>query len=658
MEHSVYRDLEDGDATPSFVVQQERRASILPIAEGATAVGPRELAEWCWANVDNLDVFFQDVYQYFLDKGFWCILIQRILNMLTVLFVVGFTTYLTACIDFAKLVSGQVSNVGDAQRNACLSGLSIPHKLALWVFGALWFAKCFSYVGDIRRLWEIHDFYTYLLGISESDVQTISWQIVVERISKLKNLNLATSRKRALDAHSIVNRIMRKENYLISLYNKDVMDLNITLPLVGQYKFLTKTLEWNISLCIMDYVFNSRGQLRPTFLKETKRSVLAAGLRRRFQFVALMNVLFAPAAVVYMTLYYFFRYFNDYRSNPTYLGTRRYIPLAEWKFRELNELYHLFRRRLSMSEKPAIRYISQFPNEKTEIVLRFVVFVASALVAVLGVVALVDPESVVNLHIKGKSSGFYIAALSIVIAVARGMTNSEAAIFQPDTAMRQIVEFTHYLPEDWETMGLHNRRVKADFCNLYDLKVKILLRDLASIFINPFLLWYQLPKRAERIVDFFRESSVHVDELGYVCSYAQFNVDQAAKVKARSDALDRYYATEDGKMLKSYLNFMDIYGPPESRGLGLSTTHSSQAGSPSLDKSVMGQYDRLRNLSPVAEEAMPATRSWAPEPRSSASEDISGLFSSEADADEESVSNNGVLGLLNNLYKTDGRPPR
>lgn len=657
MEHSVYRDLEEEEATPNLAVQPARASSLLPIAQGDNVIGPRELAEWRWANVDNLDVFFQDVYQYYLDKGFWCILIQRILNMLTVLFVVGFTTYLTACIDFTKIISAQASTVSEAHRSACLSGLSIPHKLALWVFGALWFAKCFSYVGDIRRLWEIHDFYAYLLEISESDVQTISWQIVVQRVSKLKNLNLVTSRRRALDAHSIVNRIMRKENYLISLYNKDVMDLNVTLPLVGPYQFLTKTLEWNISLCIMDYVFSAKGQLRTAFLKESQRSVLAAGLRRRFQFVALMNVIFAPAAVVYMSLYYFFRYFNDYRTKPTYLGTRRYIPLAEWKFRELNELYHLFRRRLSMSEQPAMRYISQFPNVKTEIVLRFSVFIASALVAVLGVIALIEPESVVNLHIANKSSGFYIAGLSIVIAAARGMTNSEAAIFQPDTAMRQIVEFTHYLPEHWETWGLHNRRVKAEFCNLYDLKLKILLRDLASIFINPFLLWYQLPRRAERIVDFFRESSVHVDELGYVCSYAQFNIDKAAKVKARSDVLDKYYATADGKMLKSYLNFMDIYGPPESRGLGLSN-RSLEPESPNLERSVMGQYDRLRNLSPVAEEVTTTNASWAPEPRSGTSDDISGMLSSEADADEESVANNGVLGLLNNVYKTDGRPPR
>ncbi len=50
----------------------------LPLA----SLDPKEMAMWRWANVENLDNFLKDVYDYFLGNGFWCILLCRLLNLL------------------------------------------------------------------------------------------------------------------------------------------------------------------------------------------------------------------------------------------------------------------------------------------------------------------------------------------------------------------------------------------------------------------------------------------------------------------------------------------------------------------------------------------------------------------------------------------------
>jgi 5-formyltetrahydrofolate cyclo-ligase len=50
---------------------------------------------WRWANVENVDLFLQDVYSYYLSSGFWSTLLQRTLGLLTLAFVVGFTIFLT-----------------------------------------------------------------------------------------------------------------------------------------------------------------------------------------------------------------------------------------------------------------------------------------------------------------------------------------------------------------------------------------------------------------------------------------------------------------------------------------------------------------------------------------------------------------------------------
>jgi autophagy-related protein 9 len=94
-----------------------------------------------------------------------------------------------------------------------------------------------------------------------------------------------------LDAHDIANRIMRQENYLIALFNKDLLDLRLPLPrplktvlgLLGVYHelkqgtILTHALEWNLRFCLMDYLFDRSGRVRPAFLKDRNRELLVKG---------------------------------------------------------------------------------------------------------------------------------------------------------------------------------------------------------------------------------------------------------------------------------------------------------------------------------------------------------------------------------------------
>lgn len=47
-------------------------------------IDPKEKAMWRWANVENLDNFLKEVYDYFYGNGIWSILLSRLLNLLYV----------------------------------------------------------------------------------------------------------------------------------------------------------------------------------------------------------------------------------------------------------------------------------------------------------------------------------------------------------------------------------------------------------------------------------------------------------------------------------------------------------------------------------------------------------------------------------------------
>jgi len=89
-----------------------------------------------------------------------------------------------------------------------------------------------------------------------------------------------------LDAHDIANRIMRQENYLIALFNKELLDLSAPLPPFlswfvsqeqGKGTTLTRALEWNLRFCLMEYLFDRQGRVRKVFLQTKTRTVLIEG---------------------------------------------------------------------------------------------------------------------------------------------------------------------------------------------------------------------------------------------------------------------------------------------------------------------------------------------------------------------------------------------
>jgi len=509
----------------------------------------------------------------------------KLIQSSTLAFVVGFTTFLTNCINYRDIRGSR--KLDDILIKRCVSKMSTSSTLLLWLLTFFWIGKLFQYILDIPRLRNLHDFYYYLLGIPDSEIQTISWQEIVSRLMALRDSNPATAgavsakhrkfmgsqSKQRMDAHDIANRLMRKENYLIALFNKDILDLTLPIPFLRNRQLFSRTLEWNINFCIMDYVFNEQGQVRPLFLKDTHRRALSDGLRRRFLFAGIMNIFIAPFIVTYFLMHYFFRYFNEYQKNPSQIGSRQYTPLAEWKFREFNELWHLFERRINMSYPFASRYIDQFPKDKTVQLARFVAFIAGALASVLALASLVDPELFLGFEIThDRTVLFYLGLFGSVWAVARSLVPEETQVFDPEYALLEVIDFTHYRPAHW-TGRLHSEEVMKEFSMLYQMKIIIFLEEILSMIFTPFVLWFSLPKCSDRLIDFFREFTVHVDGLGYVCSFAVFDfkkgandLPQGRRGTAKQDLRDDYFSTKDGKMLASYYGFLDQYGPNPRQG--------------------------------------------------------------------------------------------
>lgn len=91
------------------------------------------------------------------------------------------------------------------------------------------------------------------------------------------------------------SRILRQENYLTALFNKDLLDLYVRIPCPKQVasllpgrlvrhesdedrfylcfgqNTLTRALEWNLRFCLLGYFFDERRHVRKDFIRGRNR---------------------------------------------------------------------------------------------------------------------------------------------------------------------------------------------------------------------------------------------------------------------------------------------------------------------------------------------------------------------------------------------------
>ena len=516
---------------------QQEPIEMSPLAPGMTSsphVGRGPILRR-FLTITNWDEFFERMYAYYTGHGFVSIALARVFNLLTAAFVIGFSTFLIGCIDHQSLAQGK-RHLGEVVVSQCLGQLHAFHWMAILVFSCFWMWELVQLIKDLAPLRHMHDFYEVLLELKDSDIPTTQWHSVVSRLIKLYDETHAqrqSSGMRRLNPHDIANRIMRKENYLIALFNKDLLDLSLPLPLpswfFGRKQMLTKVLEWNLSFCVLNYVFDQTdkaGQMsvKKEFLRDVQRTRLIAGLKRRFLWMGLINLLLAPFTLVFLLMYFFFKYGEEFHKNPTEMSSRSYSPLARWKFRDFNELPHIFEARLNASYANAMLYMKQFPSHRLAVMGKFVSFVAGSIGLSLTLLSIVDDDFLLNFYITpGRSVLWYLGVFGIIWSAGRALVPDPHMVTDPETVLMDVVSDTHYLPHEWRGAGLHSDNVYREFSNLFEYRIVLFVQELVSIVFTPFILAISLPPCAPGIVDFFREFTVHVDSIGYVCSFAVFD---------------------------------------------------------------------------------------------------------------------------------------
>lgn len=509
---------------------------------------------------DNLDRYLTNIYIYFLGKGFWPIVLSKICNLLQFAFMVLFVTFLSSFIDYNELTT--TTSLEDSIK----FGADRIHPF-IWMVLSMaiifWVCCVIISVNDIRNMIHIRNFYHGTLQISDYDIQYIEWSDIVDKLIKVPRLCKVKENITQLD---ITHRIMRRDNYMIALFNRGILDIYV--PGFPNIKLYTTFVQIIVRWIIFGNVFNNNMKIRSEITDPeiypgcNVFNGLVSKLKYCFRFVGLILLIFSPFAFVLLILYNLFKYGDEVRNKPSFLSTRNWSRHAKWTFREFNELNHDFENRLNQSLEHARNYVKQFSNSYMIIKSQFISFILGSIVIVVVITGIID-SSVFQYTLLGRTFIWYVGIFGIILAICRSIIPDEDIIFEPEKHMDKVFKYTHYMPKTWRGK-IRTKQVQEEFKVLFEYKLKTLLFELLSVLYTPLLLLFILPDRAEDILMFFKDFTRNVDGVGDVCAHATFDLDTFGNPEygaVINDPVkhDKNMETNYGKMEKSFLAFKSKY---------------------------------------------------------------------------------------------------
>ncbi|XP_026757387.1 autophagy-related protein 9A [Galleria mellonella] len=571
-----------------------------------------------WTHIDDLDSFFTRMYRYYVRGGFFPMIMSDLFSLLQFIFIVWFSTFLVYCVNYPKLFRND-PNINVTVKltlsdviyppSICVDRITWQWWCVIVICGVIWLMRLVLSIYHLYYAYDTKLFYNNALKIKESDLAWVNWSTIQDKVREAQPEHHMCVHKKEINELDIYHRILRFDNYMVAMVNKNLLPLQVYVPCIGNFHYLSRGLKWNLEFLLFTSPWSpweNCWQLRECYKDHSKRMVLARQLEKQIMALALINFLLAPLIQAWQILYFFFNYAELIKRSPGSLGLRTWSLYARVTLRHFNELEHELRDRLTRAHKPATKYLASFTSPITTVIAKNVVFVAASVLGVLVVLSVYDEDVLAVEHVLT-----IITILGCVVAIARALIGEEERLgagctgpARGEELFVQVLGHVHYLPAAWRGRA-HTKNVAALFQQLFQFRAVYILFEVLSPLVSPFVL-YMMKWRALDIVDFYRNFTVNVVGIGDVCSFAQLDIRRhghpdwqtAGKLGKAKGANTQYNQGEGGKTELSLVAFScrhPGWQPAEPaqrqflRSLRQSMHHAMPVNNP-LNKTMLGSY--------------------------------------------------------------------
>jgi autophagy-related protein 9 len=494
----------------------------------------------------SLNVLFKDIYYYYYYRGYWSIILRHITrNILQLVFLLCFILYLNLCIEFGECKSLFKLNI----INICLFIFNISIIAHI-------FYNIFKIPKIIDKYSKIRKIYRNILDIDDYMLSSITFSEVVEKIKYFNNEVLKKDRLEEID---IINYIMIRDNYIIGLINKKI--INFRLPIIRK-KYITTITEWglfgthNIPGLLNQTIFEKDNNVNYSFIYNNDINKSITNFKKRSKIIGIILLILSPLILIYLLTNFLFKFTEEIMTAPNLLSSRRWNTIAKYKIRDFNELSDSFQKRLNYSYKHTIRYISYFETPIIKILSEFILFILGAqlLTSIIIKYILFNNDNDYNNMIYNDT-----IILGIIIVSFRTFVPNEYKVYDYKKTMKKIIKYIHYFPTNW-IENANNPKIKDKLTNMFSYKGINWIMEIFGVILVPLWFIFVLPKDTEEILLFMQKFTITHPKIGYICKFALLDIEQNGnQMYGSTYENDIEEQSKYGKLEMSLINFKETY---------------------------------------------------------------------------------------------------
>jgi len=485
-------------------------------------------------------VFFHRIYFYYVNKGYYRIIINSIVNLLITNFLVFFLLFLFYCVDYHGLITlDREENIGNFIDMCKILRLNTFVTTLVILFLCLDLIKIISLLDDIYVFNNIKKFYNNTLKIRDSELEYLEWKEILTIYSETTNSEL--------NPYYIDSIITTKDNYFIAL-----LDNKILRPY-----HLNSIFEWNLVYCVI-YSFVENSEKISEYIYKNPR-LIEQSMKNRLRTISLLTLIFMPLIIVFITFYNLFNYGEQFYNKPDLFISKNFTRIAKIKYRNYNELTHKFDERMERLNNLTKRYSNAFKNKILEAVLKLVIFVFSSLFMTLLILTVINDNVLTKLNILASKNVLWFFGISgSIIAIFRSIVNSKSKE-NPVDIMEEISK--EIIVDNNIIENANMSVIKNKFLEQYNFKIIQIFYDILWTMVMPIQLW-SISYDTKYIVGYIKCISSNNSKIGITCVFSDFNSEEFYEEETRyyGSLLDKNDIDKFDKKRKHSMNmFLEIY---------------------------------------------------------------------------------------------------
>ena len=500
--------------------------------------------------INDLDKFFSQVYFYYYQRGYKNIKQKIIINNSIYILSIHLIIIIIFFVDWFKLKEQSNETNIEFTNYLTMKNLKNNYLKILLIYFYFMFYYLSYFFFSIRQLISMKNIrliYYEKFKLKDKDLDNYSFNEIMNFLIELQEVEQYCRIKENLTKFDIINRINRRENYIIGLISNKIIDFN----LFG-INFFNDYIYHFIKYKLFSYIFLEKEV-------EINKNIYNINY---FKLKILSQIFFQifsiPYEIIFKIIFYLYKNIIQINKISEYNWDKETL----YKFKNYNELKHHFEYRILKSYINTNKFLRFYKNQNS-ILLKCILILIFIFIFILFFVSIYFKINIVNINIlnlKYIKIFLLIGFIILIINIKNYKYNNNNKIFF-ENIYEKIIVFNNIsnnienIPSDWNKMK--NYLNYEIISKAYIIKIKLLLNELISIIIFP-LLWLQFLINIQNLVNFIKIFSSNINGLGKVCSFSILNCREYKKIIEKNSLLysntyDKRF--NDAKFINSILYY-------------------------------------------------------------------------------------------------------